>query len=284
MISISNIFLVTSSVNSHERETTHWDHPEMIELMKSLADLNEVRFSAYRTALKLRAVQKRLALDRIPMSVAVESFDRHGLRAQNDKLIDIPDMTTVLHSLFVTIDQIDLPLMLDLAINWVLNVYDSQRTGQIRVLSFKVGLVLLCRGHLEEKYRFLFRLIADPERKVDQRKLGLLLHDCIQVPRQLGEVAAFGGSNIEPSVRSCLERAGITACDLVNGVASGAAAATIGNDQQEIAIEAQHFLGWLQHEPQSLVWLPVLHRLAAAESAKHQVRIFLYFMIFIFFN
>jgi len=32
----------------------------MIELMSSLADLNEVRFSAYRTAMKLRTVQKRL--------------------------------------------------------------------------------------------------------------------------------------------------------------------------------------------------------------------------------
>lgn len=32
----------------------------MIELMKGLADLNEIRFSAYRTAMKLRAVQKRL--------------------------------------------------------------------------------------------------------------------------------------------------------------------------------------------------------------------------------
>lgn len=192
------------------------------------------------------------------MSVALESFNRHGLRAQNDKLIDIPDMTTVLHSLFVIITQIDLPLMLDLAINWILNVYDSQRTGKIRVLSFKVGLILLCKGHLEEKYRYLFRLIADPERKVDQRKLGLLLHDCIQVPRQLGEVAAFGGSNIEPSVRSCLERAGIS-----SQVGQG--------EDQEITIEAQHFLGWLQHEPQSLVWLPVLHRLAAAEAAKHQV-------------
>lgn len=38
-----------------------------------------------------------------------------------------------------------------------------------------------------------------------------------------------------------------------------------------MAIELHHFLAWLQHEPQSLVWLPVLHRLAAAESAKHQV-------------
>lgn len=120
-------------------------------------------------------------------------------------------------------------------------------------------MILLCKGHLEEKYRYLFRLIADPERKVDQRKLGLLLHDCIQVPRQLGEVAAFGGSNIEPSVRSCLERAGISQ----NGQ----------GECPEISIEAQHFLGWLQHEPQSLVWLPVLHRLAAAEAAKHQVNV-----------
>uniref|UniRef100_A0A6P4F0Z3 Protein detached n=1 Tax=Drosophila rhopaloa TaxID=1041015 RepID=A0A6P4F0Z3_DRORH len=242
----------------HERETTHWDHPEMIELMKGLADLNEIRFSAYRTAMKLRSVQKRLALDRISMSTACESFDRHGLRAQNDKLIDIPDMTTVLHSLFVTIDKIDLTLMLDLAINWILNVYDSQRTGQIRVLSFKVGLVLLCKGHLEEKYRYLFRLVADTDRRADQRRLGLLLHDCIQVPRQLGEVAAFGGSNIEPSVRSCLEQAGISQ-EAIDG-------------NQDISIELQHFLGWLQHEPQSLVWLPVLHRLAAAEAAKHQAK------------
>lgn len=47
-------------LNSHELETTHWDHPKMIDLMNSLADLNEVRFSAYRTALKLRTVQKAL--------------------------------------------------------------------------------------------------------------------------------------------------------------------------------------------------------------------------------
>ncbi|XP_026673757.1 dystrophin, isoforms A/C/F/G/H isoform X3 [Ceratina calcarata] len=240
---------------NHESETTHWDHPKMIELMSSLADLNEVRFSAYRTAMKLRTVQKRLCLDMLSLSTALEQFDSHGLRAQNDKLIDIPDMVTVLTSLYevITTDnptQVSVPLCIDLAINWLLNVYDSQRTGQIRVLSFKVGLVLLCKGHLEEKYRYLFRLIADPNRLVDQRKLGLLLHDCIQVPRQLGEVAAFGGSNIEPSVRSCFEKA--------------------GKDKNEI--EAVHFLSWLQQEPQSMVWLPVLHRLSAAESAKHQAK------------
>ncbi|XP_026331601.1 dystrophin, isoforms A/C/F/G/H [Hyposmocoma kahamanoa] len=304
---------------NHELETTHWDHPKMIELMTTLADLNEVRFSAYRTALKLRHVQKALCMHMLQLSAALEAFDAHGLRAQNDRLIDIPDMITVLTALYEVIaaenpSVVNVPLCLDLSINWLLNVYDSQRTGQIRVLSFKVGLVLLCKGHLEEKYRYLFRLIADPSCRADQRKLGLLLHDCIQVPRQLGEVAAFGGSNIEPSVRSCFEQASAAAA---KQAAKEAKEGTLdrkaekdhkekehkdkkdkdkkdkdkddkddkdeGKEKTDIEreqppaiqlqhIEAFHFLQWLQKEPQSMVWLPVLHRLAAAESARHQAK------------
>ena len=77
------------------------------------------------------------------------------------------------------------------------------RSGRIRVLAFKVGIVMLCNAHLEDKYRFICRFVADKNGMIDQRGLGLLLHDCVQIPRQLGEVASFGGSNIEPSVRSC---------------------------------------------------------------------------------
>lgn len=51
----------------------------------------------------------------------------------------------------------------------------------------------------------LFRQVASATGFCDQRRLGLLLHDSIQIPRQLGEVASFGGSNIEPSVRSCFQ-------------------------------------------------------------------------------
>lgn len=47
---------------------------------------------------------------------------------------------------------------------------------------------------------------------------------------------------------------------------------TPSDPNQEVSIEAHHFLGWLQHEPQSMVWLPVLHRLAASENAKHQAK------------
>lgn len=49
----------------------------------------------------------------------------------------------------------------------------------------------------------LFRQVSGPGGLTDQRLLSLLLHEAIQIPRQLGEVAAFGGSNVEPSVRSC---------------------------------------------------------------------------------
>ncbi|TNN72733.1 Dystrophin-related protein 2 [Liparis tanakae] len=38
------------------------------------------------------------------------------------------------------------------------------------------------------------------------------------------------------------------------------------------AIEVSHFLEWMSLEPQSMVWLPVLHRVAAAESTKHQAK------------
>jgi len=65
-------------------------------------------------------------------------------------------------------------------------------------------------------------------------------------------VAAFGGNNVEPSVLSCFEKAGRTG--------------------GEGTIEALHFLSWMRQEPQSMVWLPVLHRFAAAESARHQAR------------
>lgn len=132
---------------NHSLETTHWDHPQMLELAVCLLQLNEVRFSAYRTALKLRAIQKKLCLDLVNLSAVSEAFDIHGLRGQNDKLLDVADMILILRAIYTgALTQhptlVDLPLCVDLALNWLLNVYDSQRTGQIRVLSFKVSSLL----------------------------------------------------------------------------------------------------------------------------------------------
>ncbi len=43
----------------------------------------------------------------------------------------------------------------------------------------------------------------------------------------------------------------------------------VGRDD---VIELQQFVDWMHLEPQFMVWLPVLHRVAAAETAQHQAR------------
>ncbi|KAM7044971.1 dystrophin isoform 3-T3 [Molossus nigricans] len=238
---------------NHETQTTCWDHPKMTELYQSLADLNNVRFSAYRTAMKLRRLQKALCLDLLSLSAACDALDQHNLK-QNDQPMDILQIINCLTTIYDRLEQehnnlVNVPLCVDMCLNWLLNVYDTGRTGRIRVLSFKTGIISLCKAHLEDKYRYLFKQVASSTGFCDQRRLGLLLHDSIQIPRQLGEVASFGGSNIEPSVRSCFQFA---------------------NNKPEI--EAALFLDWMRLEPQSMVWLPVLHRVAAAETAKHQAK------------
>ncbi len=84
---------------------------------------------AYRTALKLRALQKELksindylllhflfyrlictyiyyivlykcAVDKLPLKTVVDTFDSLGLRGHNDRLLDVPDMISTLNTLY----------------------------------------------------------------------------------------------------------------------------------------------------------------------------------------
>ncbi|XP_024146227.1 dystrophin isoform X3 [Oryzias melastigma] len=238
---------------NHQTQTTCWDHPKMTELYQSLADLNNVRFSAYRTAMKIRRLQKALCLDLLDIGVAQNTFEQHKL-TNNSQPLSVPDVINCLTSVYDGLEQehkdlVNVPLCVDMCLNWLLNVYDTGRSGKIRTLSMKIGLLSLSKGHLEEKYKHLFSQVASAGGTCDQRQLGLLLHEAIQIPRQLGEVAAFGGSNIEPSVRSCFQH--------VNN---------------KVEIDPRQFVDWMHLEPQSMVWLPVLHRVAAAETAKHQAK------------
>ncbi|KAM5163773.1 utrophin isoform 2-T2 [Mantella aurantiaca] len=238
---------------NHQTQTTCWDHPKMTELFQSLGDLNNVRFSAYRTAMKIRRLQKTLCLDLLELSTTHNIFKQHELN-QNQQLLSVPEIISILTSIYDSLEEkhkdlVNVPLCVDMCLNWLLNVYDTGRTGKIRVQSLKIGLMSLSKGLLEEKYRYLFQEVSGAADTCDQKQLGLLLHDAIQIPRQLGEVAAFGGSNIEPSVRSCFQHA-----------------------QNKPEINVKQFIEWMRLEPQSVVWLPVLHRVAAAETAKHQAK------------
>uniref|UniRef100_A0A8C3Q1N3 Dystrophin related protein 2 n=1 Tax=Chrysolophus pictus TaxID=9089 RepID=A0A8C3Q1N3_CHRPC len=237
---------------NHQAQTTCWDHPKMTELYQTLADLNNIKFSAYRTAMKLRRVQKALRLDMVTLATALEIFNEHDLQP-SDRAMDVVEVIHCLTSLYERLEEergilVNVPLCVDMSLNWLLNVFDSGRSGKMRALSFKTGIACLCGTEVKEKFQYLFSQVANAGGLCDQRHLGVLLHEAIQVPRQLGEVAAFGGMLWCPSVRRCFTSHG------------------------KPAIEAAQFLEWANLEPQSMVWLAVLHRVTMAEQVKHQTK------------
>ena len=61
-------------------------------------------------------------------------------------------------------------------------------------------------------YADLFSLVADDTGAVDHTRLGLLLQQCIQIPRQLGESVSFGGNDVQPSVNSCFQQVRTSVC------------------------------------------------------------------------
>ncbi|KAL7074907.1 hypothetical protein ACQ4LE_005861, partial [Meloidogyne hapla] len=238
----------------HSAEHTQWDHPAMVDILEGLCSFNQVKFSAYRTAMKLRALQKRLCLDLIDLSDLNMQYTKHLSNYADERRIQVEDVIQCLLPLFEKAHEErpalvpNVSLSVDLTLNLLLNIFDPCRDAKMRVLSFKIALVVLCHATLEAKYTYLFHLISNKD-GVDHKQLAVLFYDLIHIPKFLGEAAAFGGSNIEPSVRSCFEHSKFPP--------------NINSDQ---------FLDWLKREPQSLVWLPVMHRLASSEFAKHQAK------------
>uniref|UniRef100_A0A8B9TS97 Dystrophin related protein 2 n=1 Tax=Anas platyrhynchos TaxID=8839 RepID=A0A8B9TS97_ANAPL len=245
---------------NHQAQTTCWDHPKMTELYQTLADLNNIKFSAYQDGdeaggmLRSRVqVSAFLPVDMVTLATALEIFNEHDLQP-SDRAMDVVEVIHCLTALYERLEEergilVNVPLCVDMSLNWLLNVFDSGRSGKMRALSFKTGIACLCGTEVKEKFQYLFSQVANAGGLCDQRHLGVLLHEAIQVPRQLGEVAAFGGSNVEPSIRSCFRFS-----------------------HGKSAIEASQFLEWANLEPQSMVWLAVLHRVTMAEQVKHQTK------------
>uniref|UniRef100_A0A913HW11 Calponin-homology (CH) domain-containing protein n=1 Tax=Strongyloides stercoralis TaxID=6248 RepID=A0A913HW11_STRER len=238
---------------NHDTEVTQWDHPVMVDIMEQVQTFNQVKFSAYRTAMKLRALQKRLCLDLIDM----KQLDKAFAKITSTDIGEACGVEQMVTSLVIIFEELakthpekirNVPMAVDLTINLMLNIFDGCRDGFMRLISFKIILIVFCKASLEDKYKYLFSLIATPN-GVEPKRLAVLFYDLIHIPKYLGEAAAFGGSNIEPSVRSCFE-----------------------HNKFPHTLNIDNFLQWLKKEPQSLVWLPVMHRLASAEYAKHQAK------------
>ncbi|CAH8659945.1 unnamed protein product [Schistosoma margrebowiei] len=98
---------------NHETQETQWDHPILCDLMKSMKQFNTVRFSDYRTGLKLRRLQKELCFDSISISIVAESLKHigHSQTLSNpilgqqttdpfDRMITVPQIIDYLLQLF----------------------------------------------------------------------------------------------------------------------------------------------------------------------------------------
>ena len=267
----------------HNSNKTLWDHPKFTELLNSLDECKQYVYSVYRTALKLRFVQKRLGIEKLmlehlkDMLVALDqqlaqqnSATASGSQAMNagqqqqivtfETQINIEQIISLLKAIYTKIQieespDLDVPVAIDLTLNWLLNLYDSTRTGHISALSLKVGLASLCCATREEKYIFMFELVANPvSRMVDARKLGTLFEICMRPPIYLGEDESFGGPDlIEISIRNCLSMSKF-------------------NPQHPNCINLHDYLNWLKTEPQFIIWLPVLHRILISENTMHAMK------------
>lgn len=129
----------------HRTNKTKWDHPKFSDLLNSMNSVQQVIFSAYRTALKLRFVQRKFGIDLLMLEHLkdiLDSFAFTKLSEQNssnqsnhpsrsaDTLIDVEQIIQLLTTIYERIKKeekpdLDVPLAVDLTLNWLLNLYDS---------------------------------------------------------------------------------------------------------------------------------------------------------------
>ncbi|KAK2554966.1 Dystrophin [Acropora cervicornis] len=241
---------------NHETETTQWDHPEMISLMEEIEGLSNIKYAAYRTAMKLRTIQKKTQLYLVDLRVAKASLVEEGIK---DGYIEGNLSTAEVHKIITAIfinqtgnrnsQLIDVSLASELVLNWILNVYDPGRMGFVPILSLKVGLAVMSSEKVQEKYRYLFSQFSNNHGFLDSKRLKLFLQEMLQIPKHIYESASFSGSSVEPAVRNCLEGVSIP---------------------ERVSFE--EFIEWMIAEPQTIVWLPTLHRLAVSETVKHEAK------------
>ncbi|KAL5963556.1 Dystrophin isoform E [Taenia solium] len=160
------------------------------------------------------------------------------------------------------------------------------RNGTIRVLSFKVTIFLLVNATLDEKYQYLFSLVADRDNKINDSRLWLLVYEIMQLPRQLGEAPAANSANssLDPNILMCFKKNLKTKGGHEHRSASGgiirapsldsqiSAASRLDDGELLPSVGLDRFYEWLKLEPPIVAWLPALHRLIAGEKLIHQVR------------
>uniref|UniRef100_A0A671KM21 Dystrobrevin n=1 Tax=Sinocyclocheilus anshuiensis TaxID=1608454 RepID=A0A671KM21_9TELE len=228
------------------------DRRQLFAEMRAL-DLDSIRLSTYRTACKLRFIQKRCNLHLVDIWNIIEVFRENRLHSMDlNTEFSVSHLQAILSTIFYqlnkrlpTTHQINVDQSISYLLNFLLAAYDPEGVGKISVFVVKMALAALCGGKILDKLRYVFSQISDPNGVMIYSQFDHFLREVLKLPMTVFEGPSFGYT--EQSTRTCFP--------------------------QEKKVSLNVFLDTFVSDPppQCLVWLPLMHRLANVENVFHPV-------------
>ncbi|XP_035490764.2 dystrobrevin alpha isoform X9 [Scophthalmus maximus] len=216
-------------------------------------DLDSIRLSTYRTACKLRFVQKKCNLHLVDIWNVIEAFRENGLNTMElNAELSVARLEMVLSTIFYqlnkrmpTTHQINVEQSISLLLNFLLAAYDPEGHGKESVFVVKMALATICGGKILDKLRYIFSLISDSSGILVYSQFDQFLREALKLPMAVFEGPSFGYT--EQAARTCFAQ------------------------QKKVSLNT--FLDTLMSDPppQCMVWLPLMHRLANVENVFHPV-------------
>ncbi|XP_069710162.1 dystrobrevin alpha isoform X5 [Phaenicophaeus curvirostris] len=216
-------------------------------------DLDRIRLSTYRTACKLRFVQKKCNLHLVDIWNVIEALRENALNNLDPNIeLNVARLEAVISTIFYqlnkrmpTTHQINVEQSISLLLNFLLAAFDPEGHGKISVFAVKMALATLCGGKIMDKLRYIFSMISDSSGVMIYGRYDMFLREVLKLPTAVFEGPSFGYT--EQSAKSCFSQ------------------------QKKVTLNT--FLDTLMSDPppQCLVWLPLLHRLANVENVFHPV-------------
>uniref|UniRef100_A0A4W2HVE4 Dystrobrevin n=1 Tax=Bos indicus x Bos taurus TaxID=30522 RepID=A0A4W2HVE4_BOBOX len=238
--------------DSGKRGNTMAERRQLFAEMRA-QDLDRIRLSTYRTACKLRFVQKKCNLHLVDIWNVIEALRENALNNVDPNMeLNVARLEAVLSTIFYqlnkrmpTTHQIQVEQSISLLLNFLLAAFDPEGHGKISVFAVKMALATLCGGKIMDKLRYIFSMISDSSGVMVYGRYDQFLREVLKLPTAVFEGPSFGYT--EQSARSCFSQ------------------------QKKVTLNA--FLDTLMSDPppQCLVWLPLLHRLANVENVFHPV-------------
>uniref|UniRef100_A0A8C1KXW6 Dystrobrevin n=1 Tax=Cyprinus carpio TaxID=7962 RepID=A0A8C1KXW6_CYPCA len=228
------------------------DRKQIFTDMKT-QNYDTIRLSTYRSACKLRFIQKKCNLHLVDVWNMIEAFRDNGLNTLDVCTeISVARLETIITCIYQqlnkrlpTTHQINVQHNTSLLLNFMLAAHDSDSQGRLTVFSVKVMLSVLCGGKLVDKLRYIFSQISDTHGAIVMSKFDHFLREALKLPTGVFEGPSFG--YVDHFARSCFP--------------------------QQKKVMLNMFLDTLMSDspPQCLIWLPLLHRLANVENVYHPV-------------